>query len=245
MPDTHFGYQTVNSAEKSDLVGRVFNNVAPKYDIMNDIMSAGLHRLWKSTFINQLNPSNHSALLDVAGGTGDIAFRFLKQAPDANVTIADINPAMLCEGKARQIDCQIKGNIRWVCADAQSLAFTANQFDYYTIAFGIRNVTDIPLALKEAYRVLKPGGRFMCLEFSHISQPLLKQFYDFYSFKIIPNIGQYVANDKAAYQYLVESIRMFPKAAEFKQFIEEAGFRMVTYRTLTFGVVAIHSGWKI
>ena len=245
MKNTHFGFQTVEQSDKAGLVGQVFKSVAPRYDIMNDLMSGGLHRCWKNSFIEQLNPSPNTHLLDMAGGTGDIAFRFLKRVPDAQVTIGDINPAMLREGQSRQIDQSIKGHITWIEADAQSLQLPDNSVDYYTIAFGIRNVTDISKALREALRVLKPGGRFMCLEFSHLASPLLQQCYDAYSFHVIPKLGELITNDKEAYQYLVESIRMFPNATDFEQLIKDAGFSMVTHRLLTFGVVAIHSGWKI
>lgn len=245
MPQTHFGYQTVDTDEKAGLVGNVFKDVASQYDIMNDAMSFGLHRLWKDRFISELNPAPHSHLLDMAGGTGDIAFRYLKAAPTGHVTIADINEAMLDAGKENQINKNIKGDITWQCADAQYLPFDDHQFDYYTIAFGIRNVTDISLALKEAYRVLKPGGRFLCLEFSHVSHPVIKSVYDFYSFRIIPCMGKLIAGNKDAYQYLVESIRMFPDAENFKAMMDDAGFSMTRYDQLQHGIVAIHSGWKI
>lgn len=242
---THFGFKQVPEEEKASMVAQVFHNVASRYDIMNDLMSGGLHRIWKNNFITQLNPAPNTHLLDVAGGTGDIAFRFLKSVPTSNVTILDINPSMLTIGKQNAINRNILKGIDWVCADAQSIPFPDNHFDYYTIAFGIRNVTDIPAALAEAKRVLKPGGRFLCLEFSKVNNPLLKSGYDFYSFNVIPKIGEYVTQDKESYQYLVESIRMFPNQHDFKKLIEEAGFTSVTYRNLSGGIVAIHSGWKV
>jgi len=242
---THFGYKEVEKAEKAKLVGRVFSNVASKYDIMNDAMSLGIHRLWKDRFISQLNPRKGSKLLDVAGGTGDIAFRFLRSAADAAVTVCDINPEMLLEGKKRALDKNILKNIEWVCGDAEKLPMPSSSFDYYTIAFGIRYVTNIENALLEAYRVLKPGGRFMCLEFSHVDNPFLGKIYDAFSFQLIPKIGKIVAGDEASYRYLVESIRKFPRQGEFSAMIRGAGFENVKYTDLSGGIVAIHSGWKV
>jgi len=242
---THFGYKEVETTEKAKLVGGVFSSVASKYDIMNDAMSLGVHRLWKDRFIKDLNPRKGSKLLDVAGGTGDIAFRFLKSAAEGAVTVCDINPDMLLEGKKRAIDKNILQNIEWVCGDAEKLPMPSSSFDYYTIAFGIRNVTNIENAIAEAYRVLKPGGRFMCLEFSHVDNPLPGKIYDIFSFQIIPKIGKAVAGDEASYQYLVESIRKFPKQEEFAAMIKRAGFENVKYTDLSGGIVAIHSGWKV
>jgi demethylmenaquinone methyltransferase / 2-methoxy-6-polyprenyl-1,4-benzoquinol methylase len=250
---THFGFQDVEEAEKQSLVRGVFDSVAEKYDIMNDVMSGGLHRLWKNDFISDLRPTPNMHLLDVAGGTGDIAFRFLKAAggrtsdgdSPAKVTICDINHNMLKAGRNRALDQGIFDPIDWVTGNAEMLPMPDRSVDAYTIAFGIRNVTHIDVALKEAYRVLKPGGRFMCLEFSKVDLPLLKQIYDVYSFKIIPHFGEMVTGDKDSYQYLVESIRKFPSQEKFKKMIEEAGFKKTSYRNLSGGIVAIHSGWRI
>lgn len=246
MPDKiNFGFKKVDKSEKAGLVRGVFDNVASRYDIMNDAMSFGTHRLWKDKFINMLAPKSNTKLLDVAGGTGDIAFRFLKKSPTSEVTICDINHEMLKNGVKSGVDKNIINNIEWVCGDAMKLPVPDNYYDYYTIAFGIRNVTDINIALKEAYRVLKPGGKFMCLEFSNIDNIALSKLYNFYSFNIIPNLGKLIANDKDSYQYLVESIKLFPKQQDFLEMIEQAGFKRASYQNLSFGVVAIHSGWKI
>ena len=250
---THFGFRDVNVEEKQSLVRGVFDSVADKYDIMNDVMSAGLHRAWKNVFIRDLRPQPGMHLLDVAGGTGDIAFRFLKSANKnlaegdqaAKVTICDINANMLAAGRARALDQGILDPIDWVTGNAEMLPLPDNSVDAYTIAFGIRNVTNIDNALKEAHRVLKPGGRFMCLEFSEVNLPLLKEFYDTYSFTLIPKFGEMITGDKDSYQYLVESIRKFPKQEKFIQMIFDAGFRQVSYKNLSGGIVAIHSGWRI
>lgn len=244
-PKTFFGNKEVASHDKAKLVGQVFSNVAAKYDIMNDAMSLGVHRLWKDRLISELNPAPHSKLLDVAGGTGDVAFRFLKKSPKSQVTVCDINQDMLAQGKNRAIDKNILQNIEFICGDAEKLPQRTNQFDYYTIAFGIRNVTNINNALHEAYRVLKPGGRFMCLEFAHVDNPILGQIYDIFSFKLIPKLGKFIANDEASYRYLVESIRKFPKQEEFTSMIKQSGFENVKYTDLSGGIVALHSGWKI
>jgi demethylmenaquinone methyltransferase/2-methoxy-6-polyprenyl-1,4-benzoquinol methylase len=245
MKKTHFGFKEVNANDKAPLVKAVFDNVASKYDIMNDVISMGVHRLWKDRFIKMLDPKPNSKLLDVAGGTGDIAFRYLEKAPHGYVSVSDINHAMLREGYKNAIDKNILTNIEWLCADAQNLPIPDDSYDYYTIAFGIRNVTDIPTALAEAYRVLKPGGRFLCLEFSHVENPIMAGLYNFYSFKIIPKMGKLIANDSESYQYLVESIRKFPKQEQFLKMISDAGFEQTSYTNLSSGSVAIHSGWKI
>lgn len=242
---THFGFKEVELAQKAPLVKGVFDNVASKYDIMNDVMSFGVHRLWKDKFISMLNPQKNKKLLDVAGGTGDIAFRFLKASEGGQVTVADINHNMLQEGYKNAVNKNILHNIEWLCADAQNMPIPDNSYDYYTIAFGIRNVTDINKALSEAYRVLKPGGKFLCLEFSKVENPMLEKIYDFYSFNIIPKMGKFIASDSESYQYLVESIRKFPKQDEFLQMIENAGFVKAKYINLSGGAVAIHSGWKV
>ena len=254
---THFGFQTVDKDRKQGLVRNVFDSVAEKYDIMNDVMSGGLHRLWKDEMIRVLRPETRPKadmhLLDMAGGTGDIAFRFLAaanrrravDAPAAKVTVCDINAHMLDVGRDRAIDRGILQNIDWVCGNAESLAFPSDSFEAYSIAFGIRNVTNIEATLAEAHRVLKPGGRFLCLEFSKLAPGLLEKIYDAYSFHLLPHLGQIITGDRDSYQYLVESIRQFPPQEKFKALIEEAGFKRVTYRNMTGGVVALHSGWKI
>ena len=250
---THFGFKDVREEEKQSLVRGVFDSVAEKYDLMNDVMSGGLHRIWKNDFIRDLRPEPGMHLLDVAGGTGDIAFRFLKAANKrteeednpAKVTICDINQNMLVAGRARALDEGIFDPIDWVTGNAEMLPLPDCSVDAYTIAFGIRNVTHIDVALKEAHRVLKPGGRFMCLEFSKVDLPLLKKIYDIYSFKLIPHFGELISGDKDSYQYLVESIRKFPSQEKFKQMIDDAGFKRTSYRNLSGGIVAIHSGWRI
>lgn len=240
---THFGFKTVDTQVKASLVRGVFSSVASNYDIMNDLMSGGVHHLWKNTLVGMLPAGGK--LLDVAGGTGDISFRYHKKSPNSPIIICDINHAMLSTGRDRAIDRNLLTNIDWVCGDAETLPFPSMSFDYYTIAFGIRNVTHIDRALKEAYRVLKPGGRFLCLEFSHVTNPVLAACYAQYSFHVIPAIGKLVANDRDSYQYLVESIRQFPQQDVFASMIEEAGFSKVSYTNLTWGVTAIHSGWRV
>ena len=242
---THFGYQNVPEVNKSGLVKEVFNNVSSKYDVMNDLMSVGIHRVWKNTLINWLAPKENQNLLDVAGGTGDIAIRFLNQAKSGNATILDMTESMLQEGTKRITNSPLSSRMRWVVGDAMALPFKRNTFDIYTISFGIRNVTKIDKALSEAFRVLKPGGRIMILEFSKLPNPMMQRAYDLYSFNVIPKIGEIVAGDKDSYQYLVESIRKFPDQVSFANTMTEAGFENVKFRNLTFGVAALHSGWKI
>ena len=242
---THFGYQNVPEENKSGLVKEVFNNVSSKYDVMNDLMSVGIHRVWKNTLINWLAPKENQNLLDVAGGTGDIATRFLNHAKNGNATILDMTESMLQEGTKRITNSSLSSRMRWVVGDAMTLPFKKNTFDIYTISFGIRNVTKIDKALSEAFRVLKPGGRIMILEFSKLPNPMMQKAYDLYSFNVIPKIGEIVAGDKDSYQYLVESIRKFPDQVSFANMITEAGFENVKFRNLTFGVAALHSGWKI
>ncbi|MEM8790009.1 MAG: bifunctional demethylmenaquinone methyltransferase/2-methoxy-6-polyprenyl-1,4-benzoquinol methylase UbiE [Pseudomonadota bacterium] len=241
---THFGFETIPEDEKAGRVHGVFSSVAARYDLMNDLMSAGIHRLWKEAMIDWLAPRPGARLLDVAGGTGDIAFRFLDRVPDGEVTVCDITQAMLDEGAARAQEKGIHG-IDWVCGDAMALPFEDCSFDAYTIAFGIRNVTRIEAALAEAYRILKPGGRFLCLEFSQLPVPAMQWAYDRYSFNVIPAMGQAVTGDRDSYQYLVESIRRFPDQETFAQMIRDAGFGQVRYRNLTMGVAALHSGWRL
>ena len=242
---THFGYQNVPEENKSGLVKEVFNNVSSKYDVMNDLMSVGIHRVWKNTLINWLAPKENQNLLDVAGGTGDIATRFLNQAKSGNATILDMTESMLQEGTKRITNSPLSSRMRWVVGDAMALPFKKNTFDIYTISFGIRNVTKIDKALSEAFRVLKPGGRIMILEFSKLPNPMMQRAYDLYSFNVIPKIGEIVVGDKDSYQYLVESIRKFPDQVSFADMMTSAGFENVKFRNLTFGVAALHSGWKI
>jgi demethylmenaquinone methyltransferase/2-methoxy-6-polyprenyl-1,4-benzoquinol methylase len=227
------------------MVHGVFSNVASKYDIMNDVMSVGIHRLWKDAMMDWLAPRDGQALLDVAGGTGDIAFRFLKRAPGATATVCDMTEPMLIEGQKRAEAAAMAEKLDWVVGDAMALPFEANSFDVYTISFGIRNVTRIADALSEAFRVLKPGGRLMVLEFSQIPNDLMQKAYDLYSFNIIPRMGQVIANDRDSYQYLVESIRRFPDQDRFAGMIRNAGFEQVKYRNLSMGIAALHSGWKL
>lgn len=249
---THFGYQTVGEDTKKEKVLGVFHSVADTYDLMNDAMSCGIHRLWKDYLITKLDPGPRTKLLDVAGGTGDIAFRFLKKVgadavtseEGASVVVCDINNSMLQVGAGRAKAQGHSSGISWVEGDAQKLPFPDASFDCYTIAFGIRNVVRIEEALAEAFRVLKPGGRFLCLEFSKVTTPGLDMLYDFYSFQIIPPMGKVVAGDWDSYQYLVESIRQFPDQETFAGMITRAGFRFVDYENLTAGVAAIHSGFK-
>jgi demethylmenaquinone methyltransferase / 2-methoxy-6-polyprenyl-1,4-benzoquinol methylase len=242
---THFGFQTVPEAEKAGMVHGVFTRVASKYDIMNDLMSAGLHRVWKDAMMDWLAPRAGQKLLDVAGGTGDVAFRFLGRAAGAHATVLDMTESMLVAGRARADADALASQLDWVVGDAMALPFADNSFDVYTISFGIRNVTRIPDALREAYRVLRPGGRLMVLEFSHIPNDLAQWVYDKYSFNVIPVMGQVVANDRDSYQYLVESIRKFPNQETFAAMIRTAGFDLVSYRNLSMGIAALHSGWKI
>jgi demethylmenaquinone methyltransferase/2-methoxy-6-polyprenyl-1,4-benzoquinol methylase len=242
MSDTvNFGYAEVSAEEKTRRVGDVFRSVAKRYDIMNDLMSAGMHRVWKDDFVRRVKPRAGEDILDMAGGTGDIAFRMEKHG--ANVTVADINPAMLEVGMERAAERGLTSLI-WREENAEVLSFLNNSFDAYTIAFGIRNVTDIPAALKEAHRVLRYGGRFFCLEFSTTTWPGFADVYDVYSEKLVPRIGELVAKDGESYRYLIESIRRFPKMTEFSAMIGAAGFTQVNYTPILGGAVAIHSGWK-
>ncbi|XP_069817361.1 2-methoxy-6-polyprenyl-1,4-benzoquinol methylase, mitochondrial [Dendropsophus ebraccatus] len=278
--ETHFGFQTVPEAEKGKRVYHVFESVAKKYDIMNDSMSLGLHRLWKDWLVRHMNPTPGTQLLDVAGGTGDVAFRFINYIREqreklsrnkldhqqnlswsdisrsysqeqagslmmSKAVICDINKEMLKVGKEKSLRLGYCEGLSWVAGDAEELPFADEKFDIYTIAFGIRNVTHVDKALEEAYRVLKPGGRFLCLEFSQVTNPVLARLYDLYSFQVIPVLGEVIAGDWKSYQYLVESIRRFPPQEEFKEMIEDAGFFKVTYNNLTSGVVAVHSGFKL
>jgi len=243
MPDTvSFGYEDIAPEEKTARVGKVFSNVAAKYDLMNDAMSGGMHRLWKDRFVRRLKPRTGEHILDMAGGTGDIAFRM--EPLGASITVADINPEMLAVGMERAAKKGLDSMV-WTEANAEVLQFPDKFFDAYTIAFGIRNVTDIPKALREAHRVLKRGGRFFCLEFSTTLWPGFGQVYDAYSHHLVPKLGQLLANDADSYRYLIESIRRFPDMAKFESMIREAGFTQTKVEPLLGGLVAIHSGWKV
>jgi demethylmenaquinone methyltransferase / 2-methoxy-6-polyprenyl-1,4-benzoquinol methylase len=245
---THFGQRTVRTDEKQGLVDAVFHKVADRYDVMNDLMSLGLHRVWKDILVAKVRPSASRpfAHLDVAGGTGDVAFRVARAGgPQTRVTVADINADMLRVGAERAKKRRLDDRVAFVEANAEALPFSDRQFDAYTIAFGIRNVPRIEKALSEAYRVLKRGGHFLCLEFSRVDLPVLDRVYDAYSFAAIPAMGKVVAGDGAPYRYLVESIRKFPSADLFADMIAAAGFARVDFTRLGGGVVAIHSGWKL
>lgn len=245
MTDYMFGTEAVDANEKTARVRDVFSRVAAKYDVMNDFMSAGVHRLWKRSFVARINPRQHHDILDVAGGTGDISFLMHKASNGANITVSDINPEMLKVGQARAADRGLLGKLQWREANAEELPFDDNSFDIYTIAFGLRNVTHIDEALAEAFRVLKPGGRFYCLEFSRPVIAPLRKMYDAYSFKVIPKIGEIVAHDRESYQYLVDSIRQFPHQQGLKLRLQDAGFKNATFENLSAGIAAIHSGTKI
>lgn len=244
-----FGYRAVAPADKQKLVNQVFSHVAERYDQMNDLLSAGLHRLWKDDMVALLNPPRGARpfrVLDVAGGTGDVAFRILHAGgTGTEVVVADISPAMIAEGRLRARKEGLARRCRFAGANAEALPFPDRGFEAYTVAFGIRNVTRIDLALREAFRVLKPGGRFVCLEFSSLDVPGLDALYDAYSFAVMPAVGKAVTGDGAAYRYLAESIRTFPCAAEFTRMIGEAGFARATSRKLAGGIVAIHSAWRL
>ncbi len=243
MTDTvSFGYREVAATEKTALVGEVFSGVARKYDIMNDAMSAGMHRLWKDKFVRRVKPQSGEDILDMAGGTGDIAFRM--EPSGAHITVSDINPEMLAVGMDRAVERGLDSLV-WSEQNAETLSFPDKHFDAYTIAFGIRNVTDIPKALREAHRVLRYGGRFYCLEFSTVEWPGLASVYDVYSHKLVPKLGKMIAGDEESYRYLIESIRRFPDMQKFKSMIAEAGFAQTKVEPIMGGLVAIHSGWKI
>ena len=235
---THFGFKDVAEDDKAGMVHGVFTNVASKYDIMNDVMSMGIHRVWKDALMDWLVPRDGQRLLDVA-------FRFLGRAPGASATVLDMTESMLIEGQKRAEAAQMAEKLDWIVGDAMALPFEDNTFDRYTISFGIRNVTRIPDALSEAFRVLRPGGRLMVLEFSQLPNDGLQKLYDLYSFNVIPRMGQLIAGDRDSYQYLVESIRRFPDQETFAQMIRDAGFEQVSFRNLSMGIAALHSGWKI
>ena len=242
---THFGFETVPEDEKKGRVQGVFTSVANKYDIMNDVMSVGIHRIWKEAMMDWLAPRAGQKLLDVAGGTGDVSFKFLDRAGSGHATVCDITESMLLAGKTRAEAAAMSESLDWVVGDAMALPFEDRSFDVYTISFGIRNVTRPEQALTEAFRVLRPGGRLMVLEFSQLPNPGMQWLYDRYSYNVIPAMGQAIAGDRDSYQYLVESIRQFPDQDTFAAMIRAAGFGQVKYRNLTMGVAALHSGWKI
>ena len=242
---THFGFKTVREDEKAGRVQGVFSSVASKYDIMNDVMSVGIHRIWKEAMMDWLAPRAGQKLLDVAGGTGDISFKFLGRAGSGHATVCDITESMLIAGKTRAEAATMSDSLDWVVGDAMALPFADNTFDVYTISFGIRNVTRPQEALNEAFRVLRPGGRLMVLEFSQLPSPMMQAAYDAYSFNVIPRMGQLIANDRDSYQYLVESIRKFPDQETFLEMVRIAGFENAKYRNLSLGIAALHSGWKL
>jgi demethylmenaquinone methyltransferase / 2-methoxy-6-polyprenyl-1,4-benzoquinol methylase len=239
-----FGFRDVAPEDKPELVREIFSRVSSRYDLMNDLMSVGVHRLWKDAFVDWLNPQPGQAVLDVAGGTGDIALRIADRTKGkAGITVCDINWEMLAAGIRGSESSAAK--LAWVCGDAENLPIESGSQDAYTIAFGIRNVTHLERALAESYRVLKPGGRFLCLEFSRVTAPGLDDLYDLYSFAVLPRLGEWVAGDGAAYRYLAESIRRFPAQGAFAKLIARAGFSQVKHRDLSAGIAAIHSGWKV
>lgn len=246
--ETSYGFRDVGAGEKQSLVNDVFHRVASRYDLMNDLMSGGLHRLWKDAMVAWLNPPKRPGwkVLDVAGGTGDIAFRIIDASHGhAHATVLDINGSMLAVGRERAARRRLESNMDFVEANAEELPFEDDTFDAYTIAFGIRNVPRIERALAEAYRVLKPGGRFLCLEFSEVDMPMLDKVYETWSFEAIPRIGRLVAGDGEPYAYLVESIRKFPNQQNFAKMISAAGFDRATFRNYSGGIAALHSGWKL
>lgn len=250
---THFGFKEVNRDEKANLVKEIFSSVAAKYDLMNDLMSAGAHRLWKNKMIEEIVLSKSGAekinFIDVAGGTGDIAFRIAKkmqkEGRNFDIKVVDINQEMLDVGALRAVDNNLFSHLNFINCDGEKLCFEDESFDFFTIAFGIRNFTNIDQGLREANRVLKKGGKFICLEFSKVNDVFLQKIYDAYSFNVIPKIGEIILKDRVSYQYLVESIRRFPSQEDFKKMIENAGFKNATYQNLSFGCVAIHVGEKV
>lgn len=243
---THFGFQDIPEEEKAGRVHGVFTSVASRYDVMNDVMSLGIHRVWKDAMLDWLAPRKNTRLLDVAGGTGDISFRYLDRTHGTgHATVLDMTEGMLVAGRQRAEAEQLSHHLDWVVGDAMALPLPDNSFDYYTISFGIRNVTRIEDALSEAFRVLRPGGRLMVLEFSQLPNPGMQWLYDRYSFNVIPPMGQMIANDRDSYQYLVESIRKFPAQEPFADMIRDAGFGQVRWRNLSLGIAALHSGWKL
>ena len=248
MDEVNFGFKKVKADLKQKLVNQVFDSVHKKYDIMNDLMSLGVHRIWKNDFLGQINDFS-GRLLDVASGSGDIALRYCQHAKsqsiEPEVVLCDINHSMLQEARKKLIDHGFFHKLSFITSNAEQLSFDDKSFDYYTIAFGLRNCTDFNAVLREAYRVLKPGGKFLCLEFSKVTNPVLSKLYNCYAGKIIPMLGEFVADDRSSYQYLVESIEVFPNQEELKEMINKAGFAMSKYINLSQGVVAIHIGYKL
>ena len=242
---THFGYRNVPEDEKPEMVQEVFSSVSRRYDLMNDVMSLGVHRIWKDALVDWLAPRSRQRILDVAGGTGDVAFRIVRRAPGVNVTVLDSNEDMLAEGQKRNVNAEGGESVSWVRGDAMAIPFPDRQFDACVVSFGIRNFSRIPETLDEMFRVIKMGGRLLVLEFGQIRNPGMRQLYDNYSFRLIPRIGEFVTGDRDSYQYLVESIRKFPGQDRFAGMMQQAGFQNVKYRSFTFGIVFIHSGWKI
>ncbi len=243
---THFGFKTVDADKKAGMVAEVFSSVAGKYDIMNDVMSFGIHRLWKKIALQHTGLKAGDSALDLAGGTGDLTIALSKQVgPGGEVILSDINPAMLEAGRARLLDKGIAGNVRFVEANAEALPFDDNRFHCVTMAFGLRNVTDQNKALRSIHRVLKPGGRLLVLEFSKPVAPGLNKLYDFYSFNILPKMGKLIANDEDSYRYLAESIRMHPDQPTLKAMMQDAGFERCTWHNMTGGIVALHKGFKL
>ena len=238
-------FEELTSEEKSRFVRRVFSSVSPKYDLMNDAMSFGLHRFWKDALVDWLAPRANQRLLDVAGGTGDIAFRFLQRCPGSSAVVLDLTENMVALGRKRATAIEFEGELSWVVGDAMDMPFPEGSFDACTASFGIRNVAEIRTALGEVRRILRYGGRLLVLEFSRVSPSALGWLYDRYSYNVIPNLGKAVAKDKGSYEYLVESIRNFPDQQEFATIIRDAGFESVKFRNLSFGVAAMHSGWKL
>ncbi|TNE60228.1 MAG: class I SAM-dependent methyltransferase [Alphaproteobacteria bacterium] len=244
IPDEiDFGFEKVAREEKSARVAEVFTSVADKYDVMNDALSLGVHRIWKSLLMDRLDPRENMTLLDVAGGTGDISFGFLKRG-GGKAIVCDINPAMLAAGQKRKEAAQYEDRLTWLCGNAEVLSLPDRSVDAYTITFGIRNVTDRDAALREAWRVLKPGGHFLCLEFSEPETPGLDKIYDLYSFKLFPRLGAMIAGDAESYQYLAESIRMFPRPKDFAKQIERAGLSQVSFHNLSGGIATLYSAWR-
>jgi len=246
--ETSYGYREVGEGEKQGLVNDVFHRVARRYDLMNDLMSGGMHRLWKDAMVAWLSPPRRTgwSVLDVAGGTGDIALRIVEASRrNAHATVLDINGSMLEVGRRRAERRGLGGLVDFVEGNAESIPFEAGSFDAYTIAFGIRNVPHIQVALREAFRVLKPGGRFLCLEFSEVEAPFLDKIYERWSFEAIPRVGRIVTGDAEPYRYLVESIRKFPRQSDFAAMLRDAGFERVTWRNYSGGIAALHSGWKL
>ena len=240
-----FGFDFVDHKDKINKVLGVFDSVAQKYDIMNDCMSLGVHRLWKRRFVEDVTCDRNAKVIDVAGGTGDIAYAISKRFPDAKVIISDINSNMLQAGINKHLDKEWNPNIDWMCCSAENMPFKDNTFDCYTISFGMRNVADVDAALREAHRILVPGGKFLCLEFAEVSNSALSSLYDMYSYSVLPFLGQFVAGDREAYEYLADSIRTFPNQETYAGMIRDAGFVQVGYKNMTGGIVAIHSGIKL